>query len=277
MLDFANKRWIGGLNLLSNRSRHYQSERFEAAIEDMKGQNIDHVLCTGDITNLAFKQEFEFAKSLFEKFSLPPSEVTVLPGNHDAYVKKGAEHFHEIFQEHFVSDDGMAQWPLLRTRGNISIVGLSTSLQTPWFTAYGVVGKEQLTKLDAMLAAIPAGQLKLVALHHPVVGKPAESRIRGLKDREALVEVLQKYEVDVVLHGHEHRSILSFAGKIPVLGVPSGTYSLDKPNRRASYRVLTIEGNKITKVERRFINQAGDYESLAESDSVEGWHKVVVA
>ena len=57
-LDLANKRWIGAMNLLSNRSRHYHVDAFDHMVDDMNAQGIEHVLCTGDVTNLALKQEF---------------------------------------------------------------------------------------------------------------------------------------------------------------------------------------------------------------------------
>ena len=32
-------------------------------VDDMNAQGIEHVLCTGDVTNLALEQEFEFARA----------------------------------------------------------------------------------------------------------------------------------------------------------------------------------------------------------------------
>ncbi|HEV7555716.1 MAG TPA: metallophosphoesterase, partial [Kofleriaceae bacterium] len=85
-LELANKRWIGAMNLLTNRARHYHTAAFEDMVADLNAQRIDHILCTGDVTNLALQQEFEFARTLFDRLALGPNEVTVIPGNHDAYV-----------------------------------------------------------------------------------------------------------------------------------------------------------------------------------------------
>ena len=52
-LDLANKRWIGAMNLISSRSRHYHVAAFEQMVEDLNAIGVDHVLCTGDVTNLA--------------------------------------------------------------------------------------------------------------------------------------------------------------------------------------------------------------------------------
>lgn len=249
VLDFANKRWIGGLNLLTNRGRHYHTEVFEALVRDVNQLGIEHCICTGDITNLALEQEFVFARERFDQLSIGPREVTVLPGNHDAYVSKGGEYFAGYFADYVEPDEGWGfaegpAWPVVRQRDGVAIIGLSTSLTTPWFTAYGVIGDEQLERLASILADPRlADCFRIVAIHHPPAGSYARSRIRGLRDREALAEVLARAGAELVLHGHEHRDLhhtLPGTGdrEIPVLGIQSGTYEAGNEDRRARYRIF---------------------------------------
>jgi 3',5'-cyclic AMP phosphodiesterase CpdA len=286
ILDFANKRWIGGMNLITNRGRHYHTAAFEDMVADFNASHVDQVICTGDITNLALEQEFRFARERFDRIALGPQNVTVLPGNHDAYVAEGATHFAAVFADHFTTDAGWAwtdpanagvddpadegaaadPWPIVRVRGEVAIIGLSTSLETPWFTAYGVVGPRQLRRLRAVLADPRlAGKLRLVAIHHPPAGEPARSRIRGLRDRDAFAAVLAEVGAELVIHGHEHQDLyaelagprrgaagagtpgagMPGAGMIEVRGVPSGTYEAHRPERTARYRVYDIQGGQI--------------------------------
>ncbi len=250
ILDFANKRWIGGLNLLANRGRHHQSEIFEAMIEDLNEQKVDHLLVTGDVTNLALDDQFRFARTLFDKLDLGPSDITVLPGNHDAYVQKGAKHFRTHFQEFFASDaklDSGETWPCVRKRGPVSIFGLSTSLQTPWFTAYGVIGDEQLDRLRTALTAPDVAEtLRLVAIHHSPAEPRARSRVRGLRDRAKLYALLEEVGAELILHGHEHldltASLPGKGGDVPVRGIQSGTYDAGDAaaHKRARYRIYEI-------------------------------------
>ena len=257
-MDFATKRWIGGLNLLSNRGRHYHTHVFEALIEDINAQvsegAIDKVVVTGDITNLALEQEFVFARKLFDRFQLPPEAITVIPGNHDAYVKKGAEYFAEHFADFFRSDDGSQTWPLVRTREGITFIGLSTSLQTPWFTAYGVIGDEQLAVLEAALKAAE-GTFRVVLIHHPPVGRRAANIIRGLKDHPAFHRVLGRAGCELVLHGHEHQDLVGDitgpGGPIPVRGIQSATYEAGNHQKRARYRIYEIQGGAVAGEEVR--------------------------
>ncbi len=261
-LKLANKRWIGAANLLTNRSRHYHVAAFEQMVADVNAGQIDHVLCTGDVTNLALEQEFEFARAMFDKLKLGPENVTVIPGNHDAYVAEGVGLFARIFAPYHQTDAGWEwpetdppdlenRWPIVRVRGPMALIGVSTSRATPWFTAYGRIGETQLQRLREVLADPRlADKTRVVAIHHPPAGKAAANKIRGLRDYKEFAQILREVGAALVVHGHEHRDmaeeIAGPAGPIPIRGIASGTYEHDKPHRTARYRVFEIERGVIT-------------------------------
>lgn len=257
-LDLANKRWIGAMNLLSNRSRHYHVEAFDDMIADLNALGVEHVLCTGDVTNLALRQEFAFARGKFDQLANSARDITVIPGNHDAYVAEGVPLFAEMFGELATTDPGWAwtaadahedgddlHWPIVRVRGALALIGLSTSRQTPWFTAYGRVGDGQLARLKQALSDPRlADKVRVVAIHHPPAGPRAESKIRGLRDHQAFADVIAETGADLIVHGHEHRdmteSLPGPSGAVPVRGISSGTYCHNKPDRTARYRIFEI-------------------------------------
>lgn len=251
--DFLNKRWTGGMNLLLHRGRHYRAEIFEALVACLNAERVDHVICTGDVTNLALASEFAFARALFDKLEVGPEHVTCVPGNHDAYVADAATRFEEAFAPYCApdpgwgwTDGGRSRWPVVRVRGQVALVALSTSRPTPWFMAHGSVGPAQLARLERALSD-PRLQDKcrIVLLHHPPAGPRAQSRVRGLRDHAALSEVLGRVGAELVVHGHEHLPIReSLAGpggvEIPVRGVESGSYDGEKPHRTARFRVYEV-------------------------------------
>lgn len=263
-LELANKRWLGAMNLLSNRSRHYHVAAFDDMIADLNAGDIDHILCTGDVTNLALRREFEFARGRFDQLKLGSEHVTVIPGNHDAYVAEGVPLFHETFgdfattdpgwawaEDHRHSADDVLHWPIVRVRGELAIIGLSTSRATPWFTAYGRLGEGQLARLRLVLADPRlAGKVRLVAIHHPPAGVRARNKIRGLRDHAAFAEVIASAGASLIVHGHEHRDMheqLDGPGgtTVPVRGIASGTYLHDKPERTARYRVFELAAGQV--------------------------------
>jgi 3',5'-cyclic AMP phosphodiesterase CpdA len=257
-LDLANKRWIGAMNLLSNRSRHYRVDAFDDMVSDLNALGVEHVLCTGDVTNLALRQEFAFARGKFDQLALGPAGVTVIPGNHDAYVAEGVPLFAEMFAAFATSDPGWEwteadsdgdgddlRWPIVRVRGELALIGTSTSRATPWFTAYGRLGAGQLARLTRALGDPRlADKVRVVAIHHPPAGKRAHSRIRGLRDHAAFAAVIAGAGAHLIVHGHEHRTMNEAlsgpAGPVPVHGIPSGTYWHRSPDRAARYRIYEI-------------------------------------
>ena len=250
-LDFANKRWIGGLNLIANRGRHYHAEVFEAMVADFNRSAIDQVIVTGDITNLAFEEEFRFARRFFDAIELGPANVTVLPGNHDAYVARGAEYFAAHFDAYHQPDpdwvwpDG-ERWPVVRLRDDVAVIALSTSLATPWFTAWGRIGEGQLERLRAALSDPRLAHcFRLVAIHHPPAGTRARSIVRGLRDRADFAAVLAETGAELVIHGHEHLDLYEElpgpdGALIAVRGIQSGTYEAGNLTRRARYRIYDV-------------------------------------
>ncbi|MBT8494073.1 MAG: metallophosphoesterase, partial [Deltaproteobacteria bacterium] len=140
-----------------------------------------------------------------------------------------------------------------------------TSLQTPWFTAYGVIGEDQLGRLSAYLADPELRAMtRVVAIHHPPAGPPAKSRVRGLRDRHRLAEVLAEHGADLVLHGHEHRDLYFHlpgpAGDIPVRGIQSGTYEAGREDKRARYRIYEVGDSGVTGDELRVWDpEAGEF------------------
>jgi 3',5'-cyclic AMP phosphodiesterase CpdA len=272
-IELANKRWIGAMNLISNRSRHYHVAAFEDMITDLNALGVDHVLCTGDVTNLALRQEFEFARARFDKLAGGPDRVTVIPGNHDAYVAEGVPLFAELFGDFNTTDPGWEwteadrgdapddlHWPIVRVRGPLALVATSTSRATPWFTAYGRLGAGQLTRLKRVLAdPLLAGKARLLAIHHPPAGKRAESRIRGLRDHAEFAAVIAEVGAELIVHGHEHRDMTELlpgpSGPVTVRGIASGTYDHDKPDRTARCRIYDIDAGKIREHQVRVWNR----------------------
>src|SRR4051812_7325842 len=83
--ELASKRVTGYVNWHRNRRRVMFGDTLVSLVNDLKAQKPDHVAVTGDLVNLATKTEIVGA-GLWLKDLGSPTEVSVIPGNHDAYV-----------------------------------------------------------------------------------------------------------------------------------------------------------------------------------------------
>ena len=92
--------------------------------------------------------------------------MTIIPGNHDAYVDGALDRRLSEWADYMVSDGlkvcdgtdsaGNAVFPSLRVRDPVALVGVSTAQPCSTFLAVGCIGEDQLQRLQKML--IETGQ-----------------------------------------------------------------------------------------------------------------------
>ena len=183
--------------------------------------------------------------------------VTVIPGNHDAYVPEVVEAQHVREAVRRLPDapscaPGRSVYPFARVRDGVALVAVNSCVPTGDFGAWGEIGAAQLGRLEALLMAPELRErTRVVMLHHPpVLLKPPESR--NLRDRAAFVALLGRTGADLVIHGHDHldeRATIAGPGgrDIPVVGAGSASYA-GGPEKRSRYNVYEIDARQITAV-----------------------------
>jgi 3',5'-cyclic AMP phosphodiesterase CpdA len=245
--ELAGKRLLGWLSWHARRSRAHRPEVLEALIEDLRGVAPDQIVVTGDLTNVACEQEFVEARAWLERIG-SPARVSIVPGNHDAYVPIAREASWDHWAEFLRSDPrpGAADgFPTLRVRGAAAFVGLCSAEPSAPGLATGRLGAAQLERLEVLLAGLRDSDLcRILLLHHPPTQNAVSAR-RALVDAAALRDVLRREGVDLVLHGHGHRTLIGAldgpAGPIPVVGARSASDAGQRPDKRAQYHVYEIE------------------------------------
>jgi hypothetical protein len=75
--DYASKRIVGYTNWKRNRKEAMTSDSLDRLVTDMHAQNPDHIAVTGDLTNIAMREEFENARLWLEALG-PPERVTAI-------------------------------------------------------------------------------------------------------------------------------------------------------------------------------------------------------
>lgn len=241
LTHLLNKRAIGYVNWIRHRRKALAREVLRPLQEDLKAQRPDHILVTGDLVNLALPDEYDRALQWLADLGSGP-EVTVVPGNHDAYVAGGLERAIGTWKAYLDSDVNQTKtgdiFPLLRIRGGVAFIGLSTALPTAPFMATGRVGHGQLARLAALLdETADRGLFRVVLLHHPpqAMACPAYKR---LIDGEAVCALIADKGCDLILHGHTHlpsvTSLPGPSGEIPVIGVAAASQAPPERAKPAS-------------------------------------------
>jgi 3',5'-cyclic AMP phosphodiesterase CpdA len=243
--DLAGKRALGYLNWTRNRHRYHRRDVLDALISDMQTHRPDHVAITGDLVNLALEGEFAPSRGWLESIGTP-DRVTVIPGNHDAYVRITRHRFAEAWGDYVHAQEipgAAVLFPSVRRRGPLALISLSSAVPTPPLMATGRLGRVQLDALEPMLLRLSTEQaFRVLLIHHPL---RSTSRAKRLTDSSRLLAILKRHGVDLILHGHDHvHSRIWIDGPkaaIPVIGVPSASALAHGRYPAAAYNLFEIE------------------------------------
>jgi 3',5'-cyclic AMP phosphodiesterase CpdA len=245
--ELASKRLTGFLNWQFKRRNIHSTEMLEWVVADLKSQAPDHIALAGDLINISLPEEYLAARRWLAALG-PASEVTLVPGNHDAYVRRMQREPARAWRDYMRGDgDTEVSFPFVRRRGPLAIVGLSSAIATPPFRATGKLGNAQLQRLAEILTQLAAeGAFRIVMLHHPPESDPGH-RSERLIDGHALFAVLAQAGAELIIHGHMHISAVSWLDgpgrRIPVVGVPSASAALGGKWEPAGYNLYRIDGN----------------------------------
>jgi 3',5'-cyclic AMP phosphodiesterase CpdA len=167
------------------------------------------------------------------------------------------------------TEDG--DFPFLRRRGGVAIIGVNSAVPTPVFQAWGDIGTAQMQKLAHLLEETGReGLFRVVLIHHPpTMGHGGERK--ALRDRAAFCAVLAQSGAELVLSGHHHVTRLDGlpgpAGPIPSFGVPAALASQARPEWAAwhLHRIETAEKSwQLTTLLRRYNSAHNLFEPAGE-------------
>jgi len=277
--DLLSKRLLGYLSWRRRRRHEHRPEVLDALIADIESVRPDHVAITGDLTHLGTRQEFKEAADWLPRVGTP-QHVTLVPGNHDTYVSEPWEGTFSLWSPYMRSDGPDAGsgngpdsvFPSLRVRGNVALIGVSSAVPSSPLLATGRIGKRQMELVSRLLRqAREAGLYRVLLLHHPPVPGSIRWRKR-LTDAPALASVVSEQGVDLVLHGHAHRSYMNWldtpGGRAPVVGACSASELAEHPPRRAQYHLYRIRNGsgkpQLTMSVRRYSKRMGGFVAVDE-------------
>jgi 3',5'-cyclic AMP phosphodiesterase CpdA len=262
--ELLSKRATGYINWRRGRSRAHDMDALGLLVADLRAHRPDHVAMTGDICNIGLPAEFKLAAQWLNTLGAP-DDVSVAPGNHDAYLRSSLPHMARDLRPWMRGDDGAAGFPYLRRRDGVAIIGLCSGVPTLPFVAGGRLGRAQLARFGEILRET-RGDIRVVLLHHPPVD--GGGGIRNLADHRALAEILAREGAELVLHGHSHsisrKSLPGPRGPIPVLGICSASSIGSNPRRRAAYYLIDIDiENRRLTLSTRQLDASGQFRAIA--------------
>jgi 3',5'-cyclic AMP phosphodiesterase CpdA len=199
----------------------------------------DLIVVTGDLAHRGRRREHQRAAAFLRALERP---LLVIPGNHDIPYTLPAR-----FTRPWAEFE--RQWetvePIFRADG-LLVVGLNSV--RPWRHQSGGIQGSQITRVAELLAQAPEGALRVVALHHHLIGAPWRSRKKPVARRTEVLSGLVEAGAELIIAGHIHQSAVSERHEFEVErdGLRGVTVSVapglgqPRPNRRGEARGLHV-------------------------------------
>ena len=197
------------------------------------------VIASGDLTHRGRAGQHAQAARFLRSLGVP---VLAVPGNHDipyTFPARFTSTFAE-FERHWETTQ-----PVF-TSERLHVIGLNSV--RAWRHQSGGIREEQLRHAAKLLAAAPPEALRVVTMHHQMIGAPWRSRKKPVARRLHVLAELVDAGAELILGGHIHQAAVSerhefevVAGEVrgvivsiaPGLGQP-------RPKRRGEARGLHV-------------------------------------
>jgi 3',5'-cyclic AMP phosphodiesterase CpdA len=225
-----------------------QIDAIEALVQS---RGFDVVAISGDLSQRARAGEFQRA-AVFLRDTGRVSRTIVVPGNHDVMWWKaplGIGDTDALYHSYRTYIDHELE-PVLRVPG-ATFVGLNTSQgvlpQTlTWnvrdISIIGHLRRSQMEKAREAFAASPAGDARVIVMHHnPVKGELSQRH--GLKDTPRVLGAFAEMGVDLVLCGHDHQEAVHYVEhtrKGTVISTAGTVSNRSRGGRPSSANVIEI-------------------------------------
>lgn len=264
-----SKRLFGYMNWWRGRDAIHRPEILLKLTDDIKLHKPDHIVVTGDLTNLGLTKEYEAVK-LWLKTLGRVENVTVIPGNHDAYVPGALEKGLEMLAEWMRPEKQQPHlFPFVYLHEDIAVIATTSAIATRPFSAAGKMGPKQLDRIGVLLNQ-HKNKFRIVLVHHPLRVR-ASKHSKRLRDGEEFVALLREKGAELVLYGHMHESQHQIyhgpINDVHAFGVPSASADPLNSHRPAGYALYKIEGDlqqwKVH-VTRRELSREGAFYTVEE-------------
>lgn len=158
------------------------------------------VIASGDLTHRGRRSEHELAANFLRRFERP---VLAVPGNHDIPYTFPAR-FTGTWQE--FEREWTTTEPTFSSPG-AHVVGINSV--RPWRHQSGGVSDAQLARATTKLREGMPGALRIVALHHQMIGAPWRSKKKPVARRNHVLSQLVDSGAELIVGGHIHQGTVS--------------------------------------------------------------------
>jgi 3',5'-cyclic AMP phosphodiesterase CpdA len=197
------------------------------------------VIATGDLTHRGRRDQHERAAAALRRLGAP---VVAVPGNHDipyTFPARFTSPWREFDREWTTTEP-------VHASDSLHVVGVNSV--RPYRHQSGGVRDAQLDRVRTRLAEAAPGAVRVVALHHQLIGAPWRTRKRPVANRTHVLGQLVDSGAELILGGHIHQATVSERHEFEVItGDARGVvvsiapgFGQPRPHRRGEARGCVV-------------------------------------
>jgi Icc-related predicted phosphoesterase len=197
------------------------------------------IVASGDLTHRGRREQHDRAADFLQGLGRP---VLAVPGNHDIPYTPIARftRTYEQFERRWETTE-----PIYRSE-RLHVVGLNSV--RPWRHQSGGIRPAQIEHAARHLAEAAPQALRVVVLHHHLLGAPWRSRKKPVSRRSRVLAGLVDAGAELILAGHIHQAAVSERHEFEVVSgdIPGTIVSIapglgqPRPDRRGEARGLLV-------------------------------------
>ena len=212
------------------KKEHFNINSLDIALNELKENDIDLLIHSGDITQDGKLKYYKKARGIFEEVNVP---CIIVPGNHDK--RSGGL---SLFEKFIGPSNGVSEI------GDAVVIHVDSGISD---TDIGRVGMVKFDMIKDALADYSKKPIKIVVLHHHILPVPKAGRERNvLSNAGDLLDLFLKADVDLVISGHRHYPNVHRIEN--TVFVNAGTTS-DRKTRYGdvnSYNIIQVEEDRLS-------------------------------
>jgi len=228
------------LHLSDLHTGSHEDPRLAPALESLIDRiDPELIIASGDLTHRGRPEQHERAANLLRGLGRP---VLAIPGNHDIPYTLMARFTKtwEQFERQWETTE-----PVYRS-DSLFVVGLNSV--RPWLQQSGRLRQSQLDHAAELLKQAGPSAVRIVVLHHHLLGAPWRSRKKPVARRSRVLATLVDAGAELVLAGHIHQAAISERHEFEVVtgDIRGVTVSIapglgqPRPDRRGEARGLHV-------------------------------------
>lgn len=216
-------------------------------IDSISDENL-YLLISGDITFQGKREGYEDASRIFKKIigdtdKIKADKILLCPGNHDIVLTQGGENAFSLFDAFSFALTNNKTFTFSQKNNVIyeseDAIFLIVNSSYNMDHKYGYV---DIPSINNSLKSIDTdnNKVKVAIVHHHLINQHRNDT-SVLRNAYQFLKLLQHYNFEFILHGHQHSNMESLIDKISVFGISTPVFKYEGYTNGVSYYQISNE------------------------------------